>query len=73
MLRGIPRAIHDDHVFLYRGKPIRDIRSALTRACGKVGLKYGRAEAGGFVFHDLRRTFNTNMRKAGVPESMTKF
>lgn len=70
VLRGIPRAIHDDHVFLYRGKPIRDIRSALTRACEKVGLKYGRAEAGGFVFHDLRRTFNTNMRKAGVPESV---
>jgi integrase len=25
---------------------------------------------GGFVFHDLRRTFNTNMRKAGVAESV---
>ena len=69
-LREIPRAIHDDHVFLYRGKPIQDIRSSLTEACKKTRLTYGRGNAGGFVFHDLRRTFNTNMRKAGVPESV---
>ena len=25
---------------------------------------------GGFIFHDLRHTFNTNMRKAGVQESV---
>ncbi len=25
---------------------------------------------GGFIFHDLRHTFNTNMRKADVPESV---
>lgn len=25
---------------------------------------------GGFIFHDLRHTFNTNMRKAGVSESV---
>jgi integrase len=24
----------------------------------------------GFVFHDLRHTFNTYMRKSGVPESV---
>jgi integrase len=24
----------------------------------------------GFIFHDLRHTFNTNMRKAGVQESV---
>ena len=24
----------------------------------------------GFIFHDLRHTFNTNMRKTGVPESV---
>ena len=24
----------------------------------------------GFIFHDLRHTYNTNMRKAGVPDSV---
>jgi integrase len=31
---------------------------------------YGRFVKSGFIFHDLRHTFNTNMRKAGVPESV---
>lgn len=33
ILNSIPKAIHNDHVFLYREKPIRDIRAALRRAC----------------------------------------
>jgi integrase len=69
-LKNIPRAIHDDHVFLYKGKPIKDARRGLKAACQKVGIKYGRSIPGGFVFHDFRHTFNTNMRKAGVPESV---
>lgn len=70
VLRATPRAIHDSHVFLYRGKPIRDLRAALRRALKEAGLPYGRSSKGGLVFHDLRHTFNTNMRKAGVPESV---
>ena len=70
MLRETPKALHDNHVFLYRGKPIRDIRRALMTACKKAGVPYGRKVQGGFTFHDLRHTFNTNMRKAGVPESV---
>ena len=31
---------------------------------------YGRYTKNGFIFHDLRHTFNTNMRKAGVAESV---
>lgn len=69
-LKSIPRGLHDPHVFLYRGKPITDIRRALRKGCKDAGIKYGRFEAGGFVFHDLRHTFNTNMRKAGVSESV---
>ena len=38
--------------------------------CKKAGVVYGRFEKGGFIFHDLRHTFNTNMRKAGVAESI---
>ncbi|MCX5834027.1 MAG: site-specific integrase [Deltaproteobacteria bacterium] len=70
ILRSIPMPIHDDHVFLYRGKPVKDIRTALARSCRDIGLEYGRVNTEGFVFHDLRHTFNTLMRKAGVAESV---
>ena len=71
ILGAIPRAIHDNHVFLYKGKPIKgDIRGSLKTACEKVGIPYGRFTKDGFVFHDLRHTFNTYMRKSGVPESV---
>jgi len=42
----------------------------LRRACKKSGITYGRFKRDGFVFHDLRHTFNTNARKAGIPESV---
>ena len=70
VLKGIPRNLHDDHVFMFRGKPVNDIRTGLVKACKKSGIIYGRFEKDGFVFHDLRHTFNTNMRKAGVSESV---
>lgn len=70
ILKGIPKALHDNHVFLYKGKPIRDIRTALRRACRDAGIPYGRGTKGGFIFHDTRHSFNTNMRKAGVPKSV---
>ena len=57
-------------MFLYKGKPIRDIRDAIREARKKIGLTFGRKSQDGFVFHDLRHTFNTNMRKAGVAESV---
>jgi len=70
ILKGLPRGIHDNHVILYKGKPIRDIRTTLFNACEKAKIPYGRFVNGGFVFHDLRHTFNTYMRKAGVHESV---
>ncbi len=69
-LEAIPKAIHDNHVFLFQGQPVSDIRHGLKRTCKDTGVAYGRFTRGGFVFHDLRHTFNTNMRKAGVPESV---
>jgi integrase len=68
VLRMIPRALHDDHVFLHRGKPVGDIRTGLKEGCKAAGIEYGRNVQGGFVFHDLRHCFNTYMRKAGVSE-----
>ena len=70
ILSNIPRAIHDNHVFLYKGKPIKDIRTALIRACRDAEIPYGRSTRDGFVFHDTRHCFNTNMRKAGVAETV---
>ena len=49
---------------------VGNIRGGLRKACEKAGVVYGRNVEGGFVFHDLRHTFNTNMRKAGVAESV---
>lgn len=69
-LKAIPRALHDGHVFQYKGKSVDDIRAGLKKACEDAGIAYGRFVKGGFILHDLRHTFNTNMRKAGVPESV---
>ena len=39
-------------------------------ACRVAEIPYGRGTKDGFVFHDTRHCFNTNMRKSGVPESV---
>ena len=69
-LKSLPRSITNRHVFLYRGEPVKDIRASLKKTCGGAGIPYGRFKKAGFIFHDLRHTFNTYMRKAGVPESV---
>ena len=51
-------------------RPIKDVRTTLTNAWKKAEIPYGRCVKDGFVFHDLRHTFNTYMRKAGVQESV---
>jgi integrase len=48
-------------VFTYGGKPIGSIRRAFETACQRAGIA-------GVVFHDLRHTFVTNMRRAGVDD-----
>jgi integrase len=74
LLVSMPNRLHEsgqaNHVFQFKGQPIKDIRTGLKRACKKAKIKYGRFVKGGFIFHDLRHTFNTNMRKAGVAESV---
>ena len=70
ILSKLPREINNHHVFLYNRKPISDIRAALKRGCEQAGIPYGRFSKGVFIYHDLRHTFNTHMRKAGVPESV---
>jgi integrase len=70
ILSAVPRAIHDPHVFLFKGQPMKIVNRSLQTACKEAGILWGRFKRDGFVFHDLRHTFNTNMRKAGVPESV---
>ena len=70
MLTNVTRHLKNNHVFLFRGKKVSDIRTGLVKACKKAGIIYGRFKKGGFVLHDFRHTFNTNMRKAGVTESV---
>jgi len=48
----------EEHVFLYKGKPIKEIKKGFKNALKRAGIK-------DFRFHDLRHTFVTNMRKAG--------
>lgn len=70
ILEKVPRAIKDNHVFLYRGTPLVNFREAFRLGMKKAGIPFGRTTPGGLTFHDLRHTFNTNMRKAGVPEKL---
>jgi len=49
---------------------VNDVRGGLRAACKKAGIEYGRFKEAGLTFHDLRHCFVTNIRKAGVAESV---
>ncbi|WP_076750674.1 tyrosine-type recombinase/integrase [Desulfatitalea tepidiphila] len=71
VIQSIPRSIHDPHVFLYYSKPItRNFSQGLKSACKNAGIAWGRDVKGGFIFHDLRHTFVTDMRRAGVDRTV---
>jgi len=61
----------DDYAFTYWGKPItRQFTTGFKTASKKAGVPWGREVENGWIFHDLRRTFKTDMRKAGVHKSV---
>jgi integrase len=60
---GRVRGLGHNRVFTYKGRPIIGIRTAFLKGCRRTGIE-------DFRFHDLRHTFNTNMRKAGVDQSV---
>ena len=71
ILASQPRALHHNAVFLYFGKPITDnFKRSLISTLRKAEIPYGRKVKGGFCFHDFRHCFVTNMRRAGVAESV---
>jgi integrase len=47
------------YVFTYAGRKLGSVRRAFETACRAAGISNA-------VFHDLRHTFVTNMRRAGV-------
>ncbi|MCK5391241.1 MAG: site-specific integrase [Deltaproteobacteria bacterium] len=49
----------DARAFTFRGKPLKDIRTAFENARKRAGIKNLR-------FHDLRHTFATRLVLAGV-------
>ena len=59
------------NVFTYNGKPIERLFSTgLKSAAKRAGIPWGRNVENGWIFHDLRRTFKTEARKAGVHKSV---
>lgn len=63
LFKAMPRGLPQISVFLKNGKPITSIRESFQSACRKANIT-------DFTFHDLRHTFTTNMRRAGVHDSV---
>lgn len=65
ILRLTPRRLQSPYVFLNpdTDRPWSEHNKMLRRACERAGLS-------GIWFHDLRRSFVTNARRSGVPESV---
>jgi integrase len=65
MLKGLPRRLHCDCVFVNptTGRPWQDLQRAMERAREAAGLE-------GVWVHDLRRSFVTQARRSGLPESV---
>ena len=71
VLGKLPRTIHD-YIFTYKGQPMtgkNNMRSQFPRACKKAGITYGRKQAGGITFHDIRTAVKSYMEEAGVGEA----
>ncbi len=52
-------------VFLFKGRPLRRIKTGWAAAIRRAGIRYYR-------FHDLRHTFNTRLMEAGVMQEVRK-
>jgi integrase len=65
---GKERRLDTQRVFLFKGKPIKSIRSAYLAACRRAGIVAVGEE--GLRVHDFRHTASTNLRRAGV-DTMT--
>jgi integrase len=70
-LEGLPRSLHHDFVFTYKGKPIAEgLRRSFLSACREAGIIYGMNDPKGIRLHDFRTTLKTNMLRAGVDKAL---
>ena len=58
-------------LFHMEGRPLGTLRTEWARACKAAGFAAGR-KAGGFVFHDTRRSAVTNLAAANVPDVVAR-
>jgi integrase len=63
LFQRIPRTLGSSFVFTFKGLRIGTIKTAFTRACERANIT-------DFRFHDLRHCAITNLRKAGVSDSV---
>ena len=63
LLRRIPKTLGSHYVFTHKGQRLKGIKSAFGKACRESGI-------GDFRFHDLRHCAVTNLRKAGVSDTV---
>jgi len=63
LLLAVPRK--EGLVFLFKGRPLRRIKTAWAAAIRRAEIRYYR-------FHDLRHTFNTRLMEAGVMQEVRK-
>lgn len=68
ILQALPSRLKSPYVFIYNGDPIKNIKKSLQTACERAKIPYGRKKKNGITFHDIRHTFNTCARKAGIAE-----
>lgn len=63
IIHKTPRTLGNPYVFTHKGKRIKNIKTAFWKAVRTAGIK-------NFRFHDLRHCAVTNLRKAGVSDSV---
>jgi integrase len=47
------------YVLLFKGQPVKDVKTALKAACERAGIPYGRNTPNGITFHSLRHSFGS--------------
>jgi len=69
VLSALPHALHHDFVITYMGMPMTgnsSLKKQFPEICRKAKIPNGRKVKDGITFHDIRRTFKTNMVNAGI-------
>ena len=68
-MKGKPvenKGVKSEYVFIYKGNPIKDVKTALKKACKDAGIPYGRYVSNGITFHDLRHSYGTYLMEQGT-------